>query len=316
MIEAAIDKEAPSLLPVIRTKLHLKGDAFIIPSDVHDHLIDSGLLLQEQFVGVCGGNILDDGHLGSLLGTLAEEDADVRVAATLFFHEHVVSLHRLAVPAKDAAGGTDFSFDLIDSLPASTRFLGHSQGIGPPTLRGAGRMGSLQRRSDISVVTSFSGGNGLESMISSNPEDACPPARSPRSRIPPCVSGDDSPSDEDDDDDDDNDVPFDEGVQEGVQEEVQEEDTTSDEEEGEDRGTEGEGGRESSSWRGRATRIRCSDANSLRDALRWYAHSKFSEEDQRYISRCQWDDYKSDFDPRVFQAFVWKEGPRDGGDAK
>jgi hypothetical protein len=56
-----------------------------------------------------------------------------------------------------------------------------------------------------------------------------------------------------------------------------------------------------------AMRMRCLDAESLRIALQWYACSVFSVEDATYIDTYQWDDNLADFDPRVFQAFVWSE---------
>jgi len=56
-----------------------------------------------------------------------------------------------------------------------------------------------------------------------------------------------------------------------------------------------------------AVRIRCTDEESLRTALRWFACSKFTPENQSYINAYPWEDNKSDFDPRVFQAFIWRE---------
>lgn len=56
-----------------------------------------------------------------------------------------------------------------------------------------------------------------------------------------------------------------------------------------------------------AARIRCLDAEALRIALQWYACSVFSIEDATYIDTYQWDDNLADFDPRVFQAFIWSQ---------
>ncbi|CAJ1960175.1 unnamed protein product [Cylindrotheca closterium] len=56
-----------------------------------------------------------------------------------------------------------------------------------------------------------------------------------------------------------------------------------------------------------AARIRCLDAEALRIALQWYACSVFSMEDATYIDTYQWDDNLADFDPRVFQAFIWSQ---------
>jgi len=55
------------------------------------------------------------------------------------------------------------------------------------------------------------------------------------------------------------------------------------------------------------TRTRCKDRESLQSVLQWYACSKFSPADEKYIDTNEWDDVMCNFDPRVFQAFVWKE---------
>ena len=54
-------------------------------------------------------------------------------------------------------------------------------------------------------------------------------------------------------------------------------------------------------------RIRCLDEESLSVALRWYACARFNSENLNYIDAYPWDDHSTDFDPRVFQAFVWTE---------
>ena len=53
------------VLSEVRGKLDLGDNAFIIPLDVHDHLIDEGLLSTKQFVRAIGGNVLDDTHLAA-----------------------------------------------------------------------------------------------------------------------------------------------------------------------------------------------------------------------------------------------------------
>jgi hypothetical protein len=127
-IEQVMDQEACMILPKVRAELELTKDALIIPSDVHDHLITMGLLNQDQFVGVCGGNIMDDFHIMELLKMLnAKGDhkshRGKKVAATLFFHEHVVTILNLqrAVGAGASGGGASGGgggYDLIDSLPS------------------------------------------------------------------------------------------------------------------------------------------------------------------------------------------------------
>jgi len=182
-IEEVIDNKAPPILSAVRRKLGLPGEALIIPSDVHDYLVDLKLLRQDMFVGVCGGNILNPNHLGIFLNMLkngSSEEAEEKknstrkVAAALFFHEHVVSILKLNM------SNGDCWFDLVDSMPKS---------------REGGRMGG--------------------------------------------------------------------------------------------------------------TRTRCKDINALEVVLREYACSKFSESNCMYIDNNLWDDILCDFDPRVFQAFVW-----------
>lgn len=121
LINHVIDEYAASILPDVRRKLRLEQDAFIIPSDVHDHFIEVGLLSTSQFVGVCGGNILDDVHLFAFKSALLlmndekerERLRGRKIAATFFFHGHVVALH--VVREKGREG--DAWVELIDSLP-------------------------------------------------------------------------------------------------------------------------------------------------------------------------------------------------------
>ena len=192
MIENVIDNVAPSILIRVRRKLGLAAHALIIPSDVHDFLVDEKILKQEMFVGVCGGNLLDGDHVNDFLHLLEngedsnngsdgirskeeKKDFSKKVAAALFFHEHVVSILKVVLP-----DGTSW-YDLVDSLP---------------------------RRVNDTLG---------------------------------------------------------------------------------------------------ATRTRCKDLQSLQTVLQWYACSKFSSADEKYIDTNIWEDMMCNFDPRVFQAFVWKE---------
>jgi hypothetical protein len=123
LINLVIDEHAASILPDVRGKLRLERDAFIIPSDVHDHLIKVGLLSTSQFVGVCGGNVLDDDHLQAFKSSLLLSDdprererlRGRKVAATFFFHGHVVALHVVRRNGSDDDGNA--CIELIDSLP-------------------------------------------------------------------------------------------------------------------------------------------------------------------------------------------------------
>ena len=183
IIERVIDDAAPPILRAVRSKLGLGGAALIIPSDVHDYLVDNKILRQDTFVGVGGGNILDSKHLGALIDMLQNGDENKdhkmkKTAATLFFREHVISM------LKVAHSNGETWFDIVDSLPHPT---------------------------------SRNGGNGAP----------------------------------------------------------------------------------------RASRTRCKDRDSLELTLKWYACSKFGESDRNYIDNNLWDEVMCDFDPRVFQGFVW-----------
>ncbi len=123
-IEQVIDDVAPGVLSRVRRKLGLSGTALIIPSDVHDFMVDEKILKQEMFVGVCGGNLLDSIHVNEFLNLLEsgeeeqpnesreeKKDTSKKVAAALFFHEHVISILKVVLP-----DGTTW-YDLVDSLP-------------------------------------------------------------------------------------------------------------------------------------------------------------------------------------------------------
>eukprot|EP00593_Proboscia_inermis_P006318 CAMPEP_0171315992 /NCGR_PEP_ID=MMETSP0816-20121228/68821_1 /TAXON_ID=420281 /ORGANISM="Proboscia inermis, Strain CCAP1064/1" /LENGTH=244 /DNA_ID=CAMNT_0011807295 /DNA_START=130 /DNA_END=864 /DNA_ORIENTATION=+ len=120
-IEKIIDEQSPPVLRNIRCKLGLGNHALIIPSDVHDYLVDAKFLSQDQFVGVSGGNLLDPAHLEEVVNMLAngsvEDDTGKsnemkKVGVALFFHEHVVSIIKMVLPQGDCW------YDLIDSMPA------------------------------------------------------------------------------------------------------------------------------------------------------------------------------------------------------
>jgi hypothetical protein len=171
-----IDRECGPLLREIRGKLGLGESALIIPSDVHDHLVDRKILQQKYFEGAAGGNILDPDHFGEFIKLISVGDDgkapwNRKAAATLFFREHVISIVKLPV------GPDQVFYDLVDSMP--------------------------------------SGGRSL------------------------------------------------------------------------------------------ASRTRCKDLKSLEVLLRWYTSRKFSDSNCSHIDRSSWDDSMADFDPRVFQGFVW-----------
>lgn len=171
-IKDVIDNECGPLLKEIRGKLGLESHSLIIPSDVHDHLVDKKILKQEYFVGATGGNIISEEHMGEIFNLFKERN---KAGAVLFFREHVISIIKIPV------GNGKAYYDLVDSMPGTT---------------------------DI--------------------------------RNRPCAS-----------------------------------------------------------------RTRCKDINALEDLLNWYATKKFTDSNCTYIDRNEWNDTMADFDPRVFQAFVW-----------
>lgn len=177
-VASVIDKECVPLLRSIRNRLDLGAASLIIPSDVHDYLVDHKLLYQHKFAGAAGGNILDPEHSGELLKLLQGEPgktSHLKAAATLFFREHVVSI------VKFPKNGTEAYYDMVDSLP---------------TVNGKG------------------------------------------------------------------------------------------------------------------SRTRCDSLNALKVHLAKYCTRKFSDSNIKYIEKNRWDDSMADFDPRVFQAFVWMDLPK------
>lgn len=117
IITDVIDEDSPPLLVEIRKKLNLEPGAFLIPADVHDHLIDAGILSPSMLVGTRGGNILDEKHVGGFLRVLDEgSNGDCvtrKTGATFLFHHHQVSI------LKHFLGEGKVMYDLIESLPYS-----------------------------------------------------------------------------------------------------------------------------------------------------------------------------------------------------
>ena len=56
-----------------------------------------------------------------------------------------------------------------------------------------------------------------------------------------------------------------------------------------------------------AVRIRCMDLKAVEVFLRWRACDAFTEKDQTFVNKYNWNDSMCDYDPRVFQAYIWKE---------
>lgn len=255
-IASVIDMETPGILPEIRSKLGLTKHALIIPSDVHDYFIETSLLSQDQFVGVCGGNVLNEAHLDAMLDLLSSENTSggKKIAATLFFREHVVCIHKLQ---RGSMGGErEVWFDLIDSLPNE-----RTVGRGPELVEEDNwfegekvEESLLHQQRRLSERSVYSEGSAVSER---------------QAVVKPVAGGDGSPSSNDNDSYWSDELEYHHHVP--------------------------------------AVRIRCIDLHSLRTALKWFTTSRFSDSDLDYIRSYEWDDMKSDFDPRVFQAFVWSE---------
>jgi hypothetical protein len=112
-IEQAIDKETPVILTELRQELGLLEHAFLIPSDAHHYLIQNGQLSDKQFLTVLGGNVLDDSHLQAFVDALRDDEHKYKkMAATFYFHEHVISILQVR------RSSTVTWYDVIDSLPS------------------------------------------------------------------------------------------------------------------------------------------------------------------------------------------------------
>ena len=132
-IQNVIDVQCGPILRTIRNKLGLGGHALIIPSDVHDHLVDAKILLQEQFTGAAGGNIMSPLHYQEFLqllsdttttttthqngssngsSTTSKTTSNGKAGATLFFREHVISIVKSIDPNTKQS-----YYDFIDSMP-------------------------------------------------------------------------------------------------------------------------------------------------------------------------------------------------------
>ena len=61
---------------------------------------------------------------------------------------------------------------------------------------------------------------------------------------------------------------------------------------------------------GRGSITRCYSLDALKVYLETYCTRKFTESNIKYIERNRWDDAMADFDPRVFQSFVWTDLPK------
>ena len=203
-VAQVIDQETPVVLKQLRKELGLSEQAFLIPSDAHDYLIENGQLSQRQFVNVLGGNILDEGHLTAFVNALRDTDNCGKLAATLFIHEHVIAILQVR------RGKGKLWYDIIDSLPLKETMM-RKEETDEEFHRRLGLMYTHEERENAFLPMS--------------------------------------------------------------------------------------------------SRIRCLDTEALLAVLKWYACSKFTDENASYIDQYEWDEASCDFDPRVFQAFIWSAAP-------
>jgi len=249
-IRAVIDVQAPLVLPKVRVGLGLHDDALIIPSDVHDFLMNLNMLHQNQFVDVCTGNILDDLDLAKFIEAMAGVDTskddkmveEKKLAATFYFHEHVISILRKT--RRTYTSVRDIESKNIKAKKPPRRAL---------FKRRNGKQKKQQERvgRDIPHYNTIVDEETYFEIIDSLPGST--------------MLGKEYAKFYGQTDDDD------------------------------------------SAWIPATARIRCCSMKSLHAALRWYACSKFTSEDKKFIDTYQWDHVNVDFDPRVFQGFIWSE---------
>lgn len=249
VVRQVIDIQAPLVLPRVRNKLGLPSGALIIPSDVHDYLIEEKYFQAEQFAGVYGGNILDDGHLSQFLDFIStfgrREGFDVdtgaaaesrKVAATFFFHEHVVSLHRVTRRVS-----TSFRLARKFKTPQKAGFfkkMRRKKNKNTPAIPNDEEMTTItEEETWFEIIDSLP----LSTMLMNDEDLEQRNEKEWYSHLPSTA------------------------------------------------------------------RIKCNDKRSLHATLRWYACSKFTSDDQKFVDSYQWDDKNMEFDPRVFQAFVWSD---------
>jgi hypothetical protein len=232
LVRVVIDIQAPKVLTLVRQSLNLHPDALIIPSDVHDFLIQHNMLQQNQFIDVFGGNILDDDHVSTFISKLSkvsEDDTNKKVAATFFFHEHVISLHRVTkqIYTSIQDGGTGSTKKSRKKIFRKFRKT----------------KGKSAENADFAVV---------EEEVWFELIDSLPGKKMLN-------------------------------IKEGISDCDAIEVTST-------------------------ARIRCKNVKSLQACIRWYACSKLNPMDEKFIDAYQFDSCNMDFDPRIFQAFIFMEG--------
>ncbi|GFH51994.1 hypothetical protein CTEN210_08470 [Chaetoceros tenuissimus] len=249
-IKNVIDIQSAAVAPLVREKVGLHRDALIVPADVHDYLIEENFIRQEQFVGVHGGNILDDEHLSQLIDSLnkfgrkhgidIDTATPVRsrsVAATFFFHEHVVCIHRVT---RNIVTSFRNQSDAINTKKGGIlkrlRFRKNKSATNLAETNEEDVTTILEEETWFEIIDSLSNTRMLNREESRDDSETDHIVQIPR-----------------------------------------------------------------------ASRIKCRSTESLLACLRWYACSKFSADDRKFIDSYEWSDLNVEFDPRVWQAFVWSD---------
>ena len=273
-VKVVIDEEVPSILPKVREELGVAKDAFLIPSDAHDYLLQNQLLSQDQFVTVIGGNILDERHLNVLMRTLVDGTPPP---------PPVEENEEPAGPKVEVVGETKSSEDTTNSKSNEAENNNHnnnsdaneSNNDPPPKPR------KIRPDAKIACTLFFhehvvsvlklrrsNGGKAWYDIIDSLPNKSMLSRKlgtSLAAKQDPEPAAADGPVDEFGFSLSDLEPPM------------------------------------------NAARVRCLDEEALSVALKWYACAKFNSENLNYIDAYPWNDNSTDFDPRVFQAFVWTE---------
>mmetsp|Transcript_3830 Transcript_3830/g.4378 ORF Transcript_3830/g.4378 Transcript_3830/m.4378 type:complete len:753 (-) Transcript_3830:12-2270(-) len=256
-VRAVIDVQAPIVLPKVRAGLGLHKDALIIPSDVHDFLMNINMLKQSQFVDVCTGNILDDIDLSrfieALSGTCTPKtpkslNNENNLAATFYFHEHVISIHRVT-------RRTYTSVRDIKSSDSKKKSLAKKSSRSRMFNRLRGKSKKNKQQLPVTTLPHYDTLVDEESWFEIIDSLPCSSMLGNKNGFLKGIASEDS----------------------------------------------------GSGWLPVTARIRCSDMRSLHACLRCYACTKFSSEDQKFINTYQWNHSNVDFDPRVFQAFLWSD---------
>ncbi len=304
-VRAVIDIQAPIVLPKVRGGLGLHPDALIIPSDVHDFLMKINMLKQNQFVDVCTGNILDDIHLSKFIETLAgtignNSSHDDKSAASSMSTASSRSLKKKkkngTASTTTASRTTTTVGNHYDDDKLAATFFFHEHVIS---------IHKITKRTATNVINESNNDNDQKNVSSKkrffsrrfgkNRKKQQQQKRSSRStlnEIPECETLIDE------------EIWFEiidslPGVSmlgnhysQYMKQQCQQQFHTSNQD-------------LDAYWLESTARIRCNGLDSLHAALRWYACSKFTCDDQKFINTYHWDHLNIDFDPRVFQAFIW-----------